>query len=118
MSLSQAQKIIIGVFTLIPFLLLPYIVYEVFHFVMDTIRLSQQGEPDPADIIAGILSFIGPVILCSLISLALLIFFIIHCVTNKVITTTERIIWVVVFIFIGSISFPIYWFLRLWNEGK
>ena len=118
MNLSKTQKIVIGVFTLIPFLMIPYIIYEVFYFVMHTISISQQREPDPADIFAGVLSFIGPVILCFLISLALLIFYIIHSISNKTITTAERVIWVIVFIFIGSISFPIYWFMRLWNEGK
>jgi|SRR5688572_4415073 len=118
MNLSQTQKIIAGIFTLVPFLLVPYIIYEVVHFVFTTIAVSQQGEPDPKDIFAGILSFIGPIIFCGVTSLGLLIFYIMHAITNKTIDTTERIVWILVFIFMGIISFPIYWFMRLWNEGK
>ncbi|HEY3404640.1 MAG TPA: hypothetical protein VGK59_14720 [Ohtaekwangia sp.] len=118
MNLSRTQKIILGIFSIVPFLMVPYIIYEVFHFVMHTVSISQQGDPDPADIIAGVLSFIGPVILCSLISLMLLIFYIIHAVMNKTITTAERVIWVLVFIFVGSLTFPVYWLMRVWNEGK
>ena len=118
MNLSSTQKIIVGIFTLIPFLLLPYIIYEVFHFVINTIALSEQGDPNPADIFAGILSFIGPIILCGITTLGLLIFYMIHCLNHKTMDTTERIVWILVFIFVGIISFPVYWFMRVWNEGK
>jgi len=118
MNLSRTQKIVAGFFTLVPFLLVPYIVYEVFHFVFTTINLSQQGEPDPADIFAGIISFIGPVILCGITSLGLLVFYIMHSISNKSIDTTERVVWILVFIFVGVIAFPVYWIMRIWNDGK
>lgn len=116
MTLSRSQKIIVGVFTALPFLLLPYIVYEIVNFILHTVEVSKQGDPEPADILAAVMSFIGPLLLLSFTSFALLIFYIIHAVGNKMISTTERILWILIFIFIGIISFPVYWFLRLWNH--
>lgn len=118
MTVSRTQKIIVGVFTVLPFLLLPYIIYEIVHFIFSAMEMSRQDDPEPADIFAAILSFIGPILLLSFTSFALLIFYIIHALGNKTINSTERIIWVLIFIFMGIISFPIYWFMRLWNEDK
>lgn len=118
MKLSQTQKIIVGVFTLLPFILFPYVIYEIVHFIFEAIQMSEETEPEPAAIFGAILSFIFPIMLLSLLSFALLIFYIIHAVSNKAIESTERVIWVIVFIFFSGISFPIYWFIRLWNDGE
>ena len=118
MKLSSAQKIVIGILTLLPFILLPYILYEIFSFVIETVKASESGDPKPADILLGVLAFITPVIMLSILTLALLIFYIVHTIGNKSIDSTERIIWILIFIFFGVIAFPIYWFMRLWNEGQ
>src|SRR5688572_19117448 len=115
MTLSQTQKVILGLFTLLPFVLTPYVIYEVFHFVIDVVNESQYGEPEPSSIMSGILAFIFPILLLSVTSLTLLIFYIIHAVGNKTIDTTERLIWIIIFLFFGIIGFPIYWFMRVWN---
>jgi len=116
MKLSQAQKIIVGILTLAPFILVPYIVFQIFGFVMETVQASQGGEPEVADVMAGIISFIVPVLFLAMLNLALLIFYIVHAVNNKSIDTTERIVWILIFIFVGLIPFAIYWFMRIWGE--
>ena len=60
------------------------------------------------------------IILMSLVSLAALILFIIHVVKNKSLPETEKIIWVLVFVFAGVIGFPLYWFMRgiKYNEAS
>jgi len=118
MKLSQTQKIIVGVFTLLPFILFPYIIYEIIHFIFEAINMSEDGDPEPAAIFAAILSFLFPIILLSLLSFGLMIFYIIHAVSNKAIESTERVIWIIVFIFFSAIAFPVYWFVRLWNDGE
>jgi hypothetical protein len=76
---------------------------------------SNHGDPEPADILAAIFSFLTPMILLGLLSLGLLIFYIVHVASNKEIQPVERLMWVLLFIFIGVIAFPIYWLLRIWN---
>jgi hypothetical protein len=118
MNLSSAQKAILGILTFLPFFITPYVVYQIFQFVIHTVQESQYGDPDPAMILTGILSFIIPVILLSLLSLTLMIFYIIHAVRNKALDTAERIIWIVLFLFIGLVSLPIYFFMRIWNAPQ
>jgi H+/Cl- antiporter ClcA len=54
-------------------------------------------------------------IIMGLVSLAALIYFIIHAVNNKSVESNERIIWILVFIFAGMIGFPIYWYMRIYK---
>lgn len=118
MNLNKSQKIALLIFTLLPLVLVPYIFYEVFHFILDTIETSEDHEPSEAVVIAGILSFIVPIIILSFISFALHILYIVHAALNKTIDQTEKIIWILIFIFFGTIPFIVYWFLRIRNEGQ
>lgn len=117
MKLSQGQKILIGILTLLPFLIGPYVFFQIFSFIM-TAASQDNFEPEPASILSAVFSFIFPIILISIISLGLFIFYIIHAINTKTMDTTERLIWILLFIFVGIIVFPIYWFLRIWNEPK
>lgn len=115
MKLTKSQKIVVGIFTLLPFVLVPYFLIQIFIFVMDMVAHEHQ-EPDVAVVLAGIFSFLVPIIITGFISLGLLIFYIIHAVSNKSISGTEQLIWILVFIFVSTIGFPVYWVLRIWNE--
>ena len=117
-ELSKAQKIILGIFTVLPFIFFPIIVWQVFHFVIEMIAMNKQGDPDAGDILVGIVSFIVPIITVSLLSIALLIFYIIHAVSNKKLESIEQLMWVLLFVFFGIIAFPIYWLLRIWNSSN
>lgn len=115
MEFSKAQKIVLGIFTFLPFITFPFIFLEIFKFVINVIATSKGGEPEITDILISIASFIVPIILLALLSLALLIFYIVHAVSNKKVEPIEQLIWVLLFIFFGIISFPIYWLMRIWN---
>lgn len=118
MNLNKSQKIALLIFTLLPLVLVPYIFYEVVHFILHTIETSKDHDPSEAVIIAGILSFIVPIIILSFISFALHILYIVHAALNKALDQTEKIIWILLFIFFGTIPFIIYWFIRIWNERE
>jgi TM2 domain-containing membrane protein YozV len=118
MNLNKSQKIALLIFTLLPLILVPYIFYEVFHFILHTIETSEDHEPSETVVIAGILSFIIPILILSFISFALHVLYIVHAALNKAIDQTEKIIWILLFIFFGTIPFIIYWFLRIWNERQ
>ncbi len=117
MTLSKTQKIVVGIFTLLPFILVPYFLIQIFIFVMDMVAHEHQ-EPDVAVILAGVFSFLIPIIITGIISFSLLIFYIVHAVSNKALNSTEQLIWILVFIFVSTIGFPVYWILRIWNEKK
>jgi hypothetical protein len=48
--------------------------------------------------------------------IGLLIFYIVHAVNNQRLDSTERIVWILIFIFAGTIGYPIYWYLRIWKD--
>lgn len=116
MKLSATQKIILGIFTCLPFLLAPYIVYEIFHFIVGTIQNHQQGQDDPVTILTAIFAFITPILFLSFLSLVLLVIYIIHAIQNTMINNNEKIVWIILFLFFGVITFPIYWMMRVWNQ--
>ena len=109
MTSTKNQKIVLGIFTLLPFIITPIIFVQIFQFVVHIVAESTQGEPEPADILAAVFSFVTPIILLGLLSLVLLIFYIVHVAGNQEIQPVERIMWVLLFIFLGVIAFPIYW---------
>lgn len=117
MNLSKSQQVVLGIFTFLPFIFLPFIIYNVFGFVMEMIAANEHGEPDAISVFASITSFIMPAILLGFLSLSLLIFYIVHAVGNKKIESVEQLAWVLIFIFFGIVAFPIYWFIRIRNSS-
>jgi Phospholipase_D-nuclease N-terminal len=95
------------------------IIYIFTSFLPEMIRLDRLGEePDPIHVLSTMAPFFILIILSALLHIGLLIFFIIHAINNKQVKSEERIIWVLVFIFVSSIGFPIYWAIRIWPEPK
>jgi hypothetical protein len=118
MEINRNQNIVLGIFTFLPFIIFPIIFFQVFGFVINLVATAEHSEPDAADILLGVSSFLVPIILVSLLSLALLIFYIIHAASNKKIESIEQVMWILLFIFFGIIAFPIYWIMRVWNTSK
>lgn len=117
MKLGQGQKLIVGFFTLLPFVLIPYYMYEFFQFFTDIIQSSvHHEEPDPVEMMQFMMPLFITIGILSLASIGLLIFYIIHVVNNKVISGNERIIWILLFVFAGMIAFPVYFFMRVWKD--
>lgn len=118
MEISRTQNIVLGIFTFLPFLFFPIIFFQIFTFVVNIVATSEHSDPEPADILIAVSSFLVPIILASLLSIALLIFYIVHAATNKKIEGIEQIMWILLFIFFGIIAFPIYWLIRISNTAK
>jgi hypothetical protein len=118
MEFNKTQKVILGIFTFLPFVFFPFILLEIFHFVIHIVATSERGEPEVSDVLTSVFSFMVPIVLLSLLSLGLLIFYIVHAVGNKKMENIEQLVWILLFIFFGIIAFPIYWIMRIWNTSK
>jgi hypothetical protein len=110
--MTKNQKIFIGILSFLPIIFI-LICITAMIFVMRDLMLH--GAPDPT-VFAGFAPFFVLMALSSLLSFALLIYYIIHAVNNTNISSNERIVWILVFIFAGVIGFPIYWYMRIWKE--
>lgn len=112
--MSQSAKIILGVFTFLPFLFFIMFIVKILSLIMYAI--SNGGNVDEKEMLFNqIAPMVIYIILFSFLSLVLLIYYIIHLVNNKAAESTEKVIWVLLFIFFGIIVFPVYWYLRVWR---
>ena len=118
MELSKTQKILLGIFTLVPFFIFPFIFWQLFDAILNIIKISEHGEPEPREILIEVFAFIFPIGMLAFCSLALLIFYIVHAVINKKLQPAEQLLWVLLFIFLGIIAFPVYWVIRVWNNSN
>ena len=114
--MNTTAKVILGIFTFLPVILLILFIYNIFsavlHFApqIDSGHMQKPTTEEIMNIIAPLALYI---ILMSLVTLGLLVFYIVHAVNNKNIDSSERVIWVLLFVFIGLIAFPIYFFARI-----
>ena len=75
-------------------------------------------EPEAYTVFATMTPLIITGILTGVLSLGLLVFFIIHMINNKKLDSTERLVWILVFLFAGVIGYPVYWYMRIWTEKE
>ena len=118
MELSKTQKILLGIFTFLPFFIFPFIFWQLFDAILNIIKISEHGEPEPRKIMIELFAFIFPIGMLAFCSLALLIFYIVHAVINKKLQPPEQLLWMLLFIFLGIIAFPVYWVIRIWNNSN
>jgi len=113
--MSRGSKLLIGILSFLPIILLIVFLASIFTMV-PTMMQWDNHEPEPQRVFSTFapMFFLG--ILMSLLSIGLLVFFIMHLVRNKVMDSTEKIIWILVFIFAGMVGYPIYWYMRIWKN--
>jgi hypothetical protein len=116
MNLNHVQKVILGIFTFLPFVLFPLFLWQMFHSLGHVIFFGDRYDADSRDVMMPVFAFIIPVVLSGMGALALLIFYVAHVVLNKKIEGSEQLLWIILFIIVGIFAFPAYWFLRIWNN--
>lgn len=113
--MSISRKLLLGLFSLLPMLFLVIYFIVFFSFFITIIRNSHNPDLLPEMMLEHIGSIIAFMLLMVITKLGTLIYFIIHAVNNPAIDGTERIVWILVFIFAGMIGFPVYWYMRIWK---
>jgi len=104
-----------GILSIVPFIL--FVIYMGWFFssfteIMVT-ALNHQNGPVEAEFIRHMMGIILIASVMGLVTLAAMIVFIIHAANNKSLESAEKIMWVLLFVFVGLIAFPLYWFLRI-----
>jgi len=113
--MSKNSKILVGILSILPIILFFVMIPTLLNMIPQFIEWEKH---EPA--IEEVLSTMGPLffllIFMGLLSLGLLVFFIIHLVNNKTIESGEKIVWIIVFLFVSMVGYPVYCFMRIWNE--
>jgi len=119
MKLNKNQKILIGVFTIVPivlsFFLVGWMIFEGMQLVQD-IEASGQ-EPDMSTIMSFMAPLIVIILILSLIGTILLVIYIVHIVKNERLEMGMKILWIVMIFVLGNLAMPVYWFAEMWG-GK
>lgn len=117
--MSKSGKIVLGVLSFLPFIfLLGYFVWFIGLFVNMIGTAGGHANPDkmPDYFLGSMIWMLVWIALMGIFSFGLLIYYIVHVVNNKMIDSSERLIWILVFIFANMIGFPIYWYMRIWRD--
>lgn len=118
MQLSKAAKVILGILSILSFLILPMIViYVLTVFVPEVIALEATGEEASPQVVLGLVgSFVVGIIILAMIGLGLTVFFIVHSILDKSSTSGDKALWILLIIFLSNIVFPFYWYFRIWRS--
>lgn len=117
--MSRGSKIILGILSFLPFVLLVFYLGAVFSFVGEMIVATRAGEkPDAVFVWTRMSTVILMAIVLGLVALGLKIYYIIHAINNKSINSSEKIVWILVFVFVGLIGYPIYYITRILKEPE
>ena len=113
--MSRSSKLFIGILSFLPIILL-VLLFAMILVLIPTFVEWERGEPGPHEVFRSF----GPIFIVGfgmgILSIGLLIFFIMHLLRHKALDSTERIIWILVFLFAGIIGYPIYWYMRIWKD--
>lgn len=118
--MSRSKKVMIGILAFLPLVSAAvFIIYFFATLFPEILRMEQEhGDVPPEFFFGNMMGFIASVIILVFVQLALMIYFIIHTINNKRVKNEERIIWVLLFIFVSTIAYPIYWGIRIWPDEK
>ncbi|MBP6687824.1 MAG: hypothetical protein KA160_08195 [Lacibacter sp.] len=118
--MTQSKKAFIGFLAFLP--LIASAVFLIYFFAAifpEILRMEHEhGNVPPEFFFGNMMGFIASIIILFFIQIGLMIYFIIHAINNKRVKNEERIIWVLLFIFVSTIAYPIYWGIRIWPEEK
>ncbi len=115
-TMTKGDKIILGIFTFLPFLLLCIYFFTIIVLVRDAVLSETVNMPFP--VFGDVLGVVITALALGLLSFGLLVYYLIHAINNQEIDTNERLLWVVLFVLASIASFPIYWYMRIWKRNE
>jgi len=117
--MTKNKKVLLGILSFLPFIFFIVYMSTFLSFMFEMVRheeFSDGGSEFPAEFTSNIIGIVVSAIIMGLLSLGVLVFFIIHAINNPIVKSDERIIWILLFIFLGMVVFPIYWYMKIWKQ--
>lgn len=115
MKISQTGKIIIGILTISQLFIGLFAVIWFFSAFLPVIIGGNEAEIEQL-VLFSMGKFIIMAIVLGVVSLGVLVFYLVHAGTNKHISTTMKVIWVLLLVFFGSIVEVVYFFMEIVPE--
>ena len=115
--MAQENKTVSGILSFLPLVAFLVYMFSFLSFMFNVFpQLNDHGPNAEELILPNVFTMIIFAIILGIVSLGVLVYFIIHAVNNKTIDSTERLVWILIFIFTGMIGYPIYWYMRIYKN--
>jgi hypothetical protein len=114
--MTKGQKNILGIFTFLPAILMIVYFTTIIFLVRDALIYKDEDMPFP--ILGDVLWLVILALIMGLLSFGLMVYYIIHAINNPQIDQNEKIIWVLLFVLASVVSFPIYWYMRIFKRHE
>lgn len=112
--MSKSTKIILAVLTAWPVVyMFTFMGFVIYFFVTVAIK-NQPPEPNHFPSVFAVLGILH--VLTILEIFGLMIFYLVHLFKYSIISQDKKIIWLLVLIFAGILSMPIYWYFYIWRK--
>jgi len=112
--MKRSHKIGLLILSLLPIIMLPFVIFWI---IGGAIKFEEMGEPE-----AGVPFFVGSmvfwILLIGMISMIAWIIYLVHVIKNKDLDQTEKIVWILLFVFVSFIPQLVYFFMRIWPEDE
>jgi hypothetical protein len=114
MHLNKPSKVVLGIVTFLPFLMVvgAFLVgiYQVFSFVF-------ADDPMMPMLLLSYLGYMLPYLFFFfLFYLGLGIFYLIHIAQNRSLDFEKKFLWIVILITLNGIAMPTYWYVHIWKN--
>ncbi len=113
--MSNNRKILLGLLSILPMIMMVVYMAVMFSNFFYFFPRANNDHVFPEEFFRHFLGIFAIIILMSFLHIGLLIYYIIQLVNNNKIDATEKIVWILIFVFAGMVGFPIYWYMRIWK---
>ena len=112
--MKRKNKILLGIATIWQPVYMVLFMLFVFGMILLTGPGEEPGNLSP--IFAGgfLLIFLLHFITIFLI-MGLMVYYIVHAIKNESLSSDMRIVWVLLFVFVGIVAEPVYWYTNIWK---
>ncbi len=128
MYFSKAQKVLLLVGTFLPLVITGVNYYlfftQLFTFMQDVTSLQPASADEFEEAMSPFFffnqfkNFYLGLLIAWVVGIAVLVVMIIHLVKDKRLKSEERVMWVLLLVFLGAITKPIYFFMRIWSQER
>ncbi len=119
--MKKPAKIVLGILSFMPIFLFALFFLSFFYMMINAPQMHPAFGPcnahRPGPPPEFFLIFVFE-ILMFLFNFGMIIFYVIHLLSSSVASTSEKIAWTLLLLFLNFLAFPVYWYLYIWKEPK
>lgn len=121
--MTRNNKILFGVLSFIPLIgmIIGMVLYFSFIFSIVGASIDNPGQPpefaqNPAELFRSIIPAVIILFISGMVGLGLFIYFLICAIKDVSATENDKILWILLLVFLSYFVMPIYWYVRIWSN--